>query len=103
MLKTILNIYKCLSKTTIIVCHQNKAKVKGEKTLNVDVKYEISNSYCLALQQVLEFFSYLTSILGNNIQIIFKPTPHEGVNAGLQWKFGKQPPCHDHNKEISYA
>ncbi|KAG5011486.1 hypothetical protein JHK86_023747 [Glycine max] len=59
----------------------------GEKTLNVDVKYEISNSYCLALQQVLEFFSYLTSILGNNIQIIFKPTPHEGVNAGLQWKF----------------
>eukprot|EP00256_Glycine_max_P051160 XP_014617043.1 uncharacterized protein LOC102664061 [Glycine max] len=70
-----------------LVCHQNKAKVKGEKTLNVDVKYEISNSYCLALQQVLEFFSYLTSILGNNIQIIFKPTPHEGVNAGLQWKF----------------
>jgi len=42
----------------------------------------------VVLQQVLEFFSYLTTAFGNNIQIILKPT-NDGINVGLQWRFGK--------------
>ncbi|KHN40828.1 hypothetical protein glysoja_015195 [Glycine soja] len=67
-------------------------KNKKIHELSADERRRVSNflSFFETFQgrtQVLEFFSYLTSILGNNIQIIFKPTPHEGVNAGLQWKF----------------
>ncbi|KAL6494196.1 hypothetical protein OROGR_030996 [Orobanche gracilis] len=37
--------------------------------------------------QVLEFFSSLISMLGDNVQIVVKPTLHDGMNVGVQWKF----------------
>jgi ribosomal protein L21E len=41
------------------------------------------------LQQVLEFFSHLIRLLGDNIQIVVKPSLHDGMNVGVHWKFGK--------------
>ncbi|KAL1320345.1 hypothetical protein HN51_065070 [Arachis hypogaea] len=37
--------------------------------------------------QVMEFFGYLIKILGNHIQIVVKPTLHDGMNVGVHWKF----------------
>ncbi|CAJ1962628.1 unnamed protein product [Sphenostylis stenocarpa] len=67
---------------------------KTTHELSEDERQRVSNfiSFFEAFQgrtQVLEFFSYLTTLFGNNIQIILKPTPHDGVSVGLQWKFGK--------------
>jgi hypothetical protein len=42
-----------------------------------------------SLQQVLEFFSHLIRLLGDNIQIVVKPSLHDGMNVGVHWKFGK--------------
>lgn len=42
-----------------------------------------------ALQQVLEFLSHLIRLFGDNIQIVVKPTLHDGMNVGVHWKFGK--------------
>ncbi|KAL2341363.1 hypothetical protein Fmac_009303 [Flemingia macrophylla] len=67
---------------------------KNKKTheLSQDERQRVSNflSFLEDFQgrtQVLEFFSYLTSIFGNNIQIVVKPTPQHGLSVGLQWKF----------------
>ncbi|WJX22920.1 hypothetical protein P8452_12179 [Trifolium repens] len=37
--------------------------------------------------QVLEFFSHLIRLLGDNIQIVVKPSLHDGMNVGVHWKF----------------
>ncbi|MED6121725.1 hypothetical protein PIB30_032862 [Stylosanthes scabra] len=37
--------------------------------------------------QVVEFFGYLIKLLGNHIQIVVKPTLHDGMNVGVHWKF----------------
>ncbi|KAK7412716.1 hypothetical protein VNO78_04284 [Psophocarpus tetragonolobus] len=67
-------------------------KNKNIHELSADERRRVTNflSFLEALPgrtKVLEFFSYLTTIFGNNIQIIFKPTPQDGINVGLQWKF----------------
>ncbi|KAI4329256.1 hypothetical protein L6164_021542 [Bauhinia variegata] len=38
-------------------------------------------------KQVMEFFGYLIETFGKNFQIIVKPTLHEGMQVGVQWKF----------------
>nr|KYP62683.1 hypothetical protein KK1_017228 [Cajanus cajan] len=67
-------------------------KNKNKHELSEEESQRVNNflSFLEAFQgrtQVLEFFSYLTSIFGNNIQIVVKPTPQDGINVGLQWKF----------------
>ncbi|CAL5183986.1 unnamed protein product [Lathyrus oleraceus] len=37
--------------------------------------------------QVLEFFSNMIRLFGDNIQIVVKPTLHDGMNVGVHWKF----------------
>ncbi|XP_042514906.1 uncharacterized protein LOC122089328 [Macadamia integrifolia] len=37
-------------------------------------------------EQVLEFFSFLLGSLGKNVEIIVKPTVHDGLTVGVQWK-----------------
>ncbi|KAL5836402.1 hypothetical protein ACOSQ3_015958 [Xanthoceras sorbifolium] len=37
-------------------------------------------------RQVLDFFSYLIRSLGNNIEFVVKPTLHDGMNVGVQWR-----------------
>ncbi|CDP22118.1 unnamed protein product [Coffea canephora] len=37
-------------------------------------------------EQVLGFFSSLMKNLGNNIEIVVKPTFHDGMNVGVSWK-----------------
>lgn len=37
--------------------------------------------------QVLEFLSHLIRLFGDNIQIVVKPTLHDGMNVGVHWKF----------------
>ncbi|XP_043693190.1 uncharacterized protein LOC122643652 [Telopea speciosissima] len=37
-------------------------------------------------QQVLEFFSFLLGSLGKNVEIIVRPTMHEGMTVGVQWR-----------------
>ncbi|TKY72229.1 hypothetical protein E2542_SST00968 [Spatholobus suberectus] len=67
-------------------------KKKNTHELSADERRLVSNfiSFFEAFQgrtQVLKFFSYLASIFGNNFQIVVKPTPQDGINVGLQWKF----------------
>ncbi|ESW19648.1 hypothetical protein PHAVU_006G143000 [Phaseolus vulgaris] len=67
-------------------------KNKRTHELSADERQRVTNflSFFEAFQgrtQVLEFFSYLTTVFGNNIQIILKPTAHDGINVGLQWRF----------------
>ncbi|CAK8531304.1 unnamed protein product [Lathyrus sativus] len=37
--------------------------------------------------QVLEFFSNMIRLFGDNIQIVVKPSLHDGMNVGVHWKF----------------
>ncbi|XP_039167681.1 uncharacterized protein LOC120286029 [Eucalyptus grandis] len=37
-------------------------------------------------KQVLAFFSYLINALGNNIEIVVKPTMHDGMTVSVSWK-----------------
>lgn len=53
--------------------------------INICVMVHIS---IFALQQVLEFFSNMIRLFGDNIQIVVKPTLHDGMNVGVHWKFG---------------
>ncbi|RDX97179.1 hypothetical protein CR513_20072, partial [Mucuna pruriens] len=67
-------------------------KNKNTLELSADERQRVTNflSFFESFQgrtEVLEFFSNLTSIFGNNIQIVVKPTLKEGINVGLQWKF----------------
>ncbi|XP_017435998.2 uncharacterized protein LOC108342713 [Vigna angularis] len=67
-------------------------KNKTTHELSADERQRVTNflSFFEAFQgrtQMLEFFSYLTNVFGNNIQIILKPTPNDGINVGLQWRF----------------
>ncbi|KAK9267399.1 hypothetical protein L1049_009824 [Liquidambar formosana] len=37
-------------------------------------------------QQVLDFFSYLITSLGNNIEFVVRPTLHDGMSVGVSWR-----------------
>lgn len=40
------------------------------------------------LQQVLDFFSNLIKSLGDNVELVVKPTFHDGLSVGVSWRFG---------------
>ncbi|KAK7332397.1 hypothetical protein VNO80_29148 [Phaseolus coccineus] len=78
-LETVMNFYSAF-------------KNKRTHELSADERQRVTNflSFFETFQgrtRVLEFLSYLTTVFGNNIQIILKPTAHDGLNVGFRWRF----------------
>ncbi|KAH0713995.1 hypothetical protein KY290_006861 [Solanum tuberosum] len=82
-METVQKLYKALKNKNLI----ELSDIIGEECRCIsNVASSLQTFY--GKEQVIDFFKSIIKLLGNNFEIVFKPTTHDGTDVGVAWKLG---------------